>query len=421
MIKKKVLALLLALVVLLSLCACGDRQVESEEPAEPTAEYFEAKLNTIGDKGYISAIMSLYMTLQEEGNAMGLSMTANFEHSGSVGHIGDAVISLMGDSFGFEIDTDTWLDEANGIMYENAVFMDEDSGWVKSSVYASELGASAFFDGIGRLLDGAEPILDSNSGDDWVLSWTALSANVADFLRNVAGGYADGVPMGDGNVAVTFDRASREPVSMTLTSTYLDDSNSGCSITFTTEFAGIGSDKTLDIPAEVVETAVENTGMNDSGVEISENGKLHIEGSGSDEKAYNLCDYLSNEDSGCEYVYLRYYDDATLVDWSTYGDNWYGSMAIDHTLDMSLYDIREAYADRAAQLDTEYGEARERSDNAALYVSADYNTASVRYICIDGDWYYEYAVAMLDTEATEADALSCLDYMKETVAAHMAG
>lgn len=408
--KKRVLAGAAALILALSLCACGNKNPADD--GEPTVESLAAKLAAVGDEGYLSAAMSVHMTLQEEGVAMGVDMSADIESDGHISHMSDIGVNMAGDGFSVDLTMETWYNEETGETYQNGVFMDEETGWTKSIMESGDAGVNIMADALGELVDVTTARMDQNSAGEYLLTWTASPESMATFLTASVGNYADGVPMGDAAVQAVFDRATQEPVSMTMTSTYLDENNSGCSISFIMEFAETNGDKVLAIPEDIIKNAVEEGYNFTDDMEVSHNGKLYSDGEGSDPVIDALAAYLADNDEGCEYVYLWHYDGSASLDWSTYGDDWYGAAAVDHAGPNYVSELESAYADRLAQIEEQYGAPREKTETSAVYISSDYNTVSVRCVTLDDGYYYEYAIAMLDVSGTEEQALERLETMK---------
>ena len=312
--KKKLIAAALAALTVLSLAGCG------KEPAEPvTAEALMAGVPEIDPSKYsdIGVAVAIGSGGEESGDGMVLIM--GVESAGNIRHIYAAEATFGSGDDSMTIGMEGWADTEAGMAYTELSYAGISSGWSKSAEQADStvMDASGAAASVSEAWKGAEFRLAEEEAEAYyIVEWDVSAEAMSDAAGNLGG---------------TFDPDSFESMSGTASFRKSDlmlegielraENSAGGAFLFYVEFYEINGDKTLEIPKEVIETAVD----------------------GDDPDAYMPHDsgrgWLTYDDGSDEYI-----DGAAdrMVEWCTDG-GWVMASHYDSFARLSMEDIRDGW------------------------------------------------------------------------------
>lgn len=383
--KKKFLALAMALAMVFSLAGCsglpfGDKAPTAEDLMDGLQAMDPSKYNDLGIEMAISG--------SQDGQAVDIGLEAGVEMAGNIMHIYDMSLDMGMSGFSLTVGLEGWLDLDGNTQYMSMSALGMDSGWTKSTSDGSDsFSMDSLMDAMGAS-DGnnaVEYVLEPHEkGQDWAVSWTADGGDLASLADGFASDYGvDGVDDVAVSAKAWFDEESHAIKSITVTA---DSSADGtdASVDIRIEFRTMNGDGSLSIPADVIESAVEESdsgnlfggvggdvidpfGSGDdadpgfggfdgddafsrpSDLEYDglSSGKLVNDGDGTDELMDSLAARIVELDPDCNNVYVYHYSGCTTVSYYTSGDDWSGSLMIERVFDPSWGSAEDEFIDQA--------------------------------------------------------------------------
>lgn len=252
---KKAAASALAACMALSLAGCGMFGEKAPDPRE-----LADKLASVNLSGCYDVSVAVSADVTEDGTHASVSVDADVESDGNVSHIEDLVLSFAMEGMSFRMTGEAWAEASSDTMYMNMSMLGQESGWTKSSMEDAEIDAGIAGD-TARSLSGitpgkdAEPVLgEHEKGQDWSVSWEADPADVKGLLDGMSDLSEGSGTVESVQVTATFGEEDLEPKSVTVRA-----EGEGMSLTANVTFNSLGGKTALEIPAEIIETAVDGT------------------------------------------------------------------------------------------------------------------------------------------------------------------
>lgn len=385
--KKRLAAAALALLMALSLAGCR------KEPV--TAESLVAGVPEIDPAKYSNIAVAVAVGTGGEDSSDGMVLVMGVESAGSIRHIYDAEATIGSGEDSMTIGIEGWSDAASGTVYTSLSYGGFGSGWSKSAGGADStvMDASGAASSITEIWKGADFRLSEEGSDShYIVEWD-VSAEAMSEAAGDLGGTFDPDSFGSMSGTASFDRKSRELEGIEVRAENAD----GGRFLFYVEFYEINGDKTLEIPAEIVETAVDGDDPASYGPVDTGRGWYTYD-DGSDEYIDGAADRMGAWVTDEGWVLANHYDSFSQMAMDDDRDGWVCSMDLQRARAEDYPDLaKDTYASEVEWCDEAYGHDNLvfGSGTEALYIVGhktlvytalvDENTVVAVEVTMDGD------------------------------------
>ena len=417
--KKKVLSLLLAFGMLLSLAACAKK--------EPTAEELLAGARNVNTDECQSMDVHAGVAAAADGEDVSLTLDAGVEVQSDIIHISNMKMEIGTMGITMMVTAVGWLDAENKVSYMNMTAFGETSGWVKSEMDNGDDGFSV--DSLLAKFSDADIIknvamAEHAKGEDYVVTWELDGKAFADVM-NDTGDENLNLDLDDAtaNCSATFDEETQRMKTLDVICDVSKDEGDG-TVEFSVVFNKPDVDKTLVIPSEVLDEAVESEDGADifsfgDGTEVEpvlpeystegqpdetfggydddagynyggDGGSVTNDNAGYDDVIDPLAEQVAATDVNHKGIYVYHYDGMASMSYSTGGLDWVGDVMVEHMDPEAWGSAENAFLDQVDWLHTWYGNepiAGSVEDKSVTFAKLDDGQYEIDLAAWNGDMY----------------------------------
>lgn len=242
-----------AAVLFIGLCAAVSLAGCTARPV--TAEDLMAGVPEIDPEKYSNIAVAVAIGTGGNPDDPGMTLVMGVESAGGIRHIYDAEAGIGSEESAMIIEMEGWADVANGTVYTALSYGGLSSGWTKSSNGSdgAAFDASGAASSVPDIWAGAEFRLSEEASDShYAVEWD-VDAEAMSEAAGGLGGTFDPDSFGSMSGTALFRKRDRSLESVQVQA----ENPEGGTFLFYVTFYEINGDKTLEIPAEIIETAVD--------------------------------------------------------------------------------------------------------------------------------------------------------------------